>query len=248
MLKIVCVMAAHGRGRITKKSIERLRRQKYQLNDIVLVGDSNLEKKVAHKTNSRYVNHDNMPLSDKWQSGVDYARTLKPDAIMICGSDSWHTNNWTLRCAKLIDKGSDLVGTTFFHTCKAYPNEKLRIVQRRYVGKRAMEPVGSGRIISARILDELDWELFPEGLRCGLDKPCYDKIIQRGGKVDLIYNDIKVLGVKSTWDTLNPWKENFKSKLPVKFLREFDNPKEWLDKFFDRAAKDLKQIIPKLII
>jgi len=248
MLKIICIMAAHGRKEITTKTIERLKRQKCELDDIVLVGDSIIEKRIAKNTNCKYVRHDNMPLSNKWQSGVDYARKLNPDAIVICGSDSWYTSNWVKRCSKYIDKGFDLVGTTFFHTCKAYPKEMLRIVQRRYVGKRALEPVGSGRVISSKILDKFNWKLFPSGLESGLDKPSYDKIVEYGGKTKLINDGIKVLGIKSTWDTLNPWKENFRSKPPVRVMKEFNNPKKWLDDFFDVAVEDLLDIIPELII
>jgi len=248
MIKIVCVMAAHRREKITTKTIQRLHRQQHKLDDIVLIGDSKIEKNVAKKTGCKYVTYHNTPLSDKWQAGVDYARKLKPDAIMICGSDSWHTNNWTKRCATLISKGFDLVGTTFFYTCKSYPNKELRIVARRYVGKRAVEPVGSGRIISSRILDEFDWQLFPKGLRSGLDKPSYDKILDYGGKVEIIYHDIKVMGIKSNWDTLNPWKDNFRSRLPVRFLNEVENPKIWLKRNFDEAVKDLVDVTPKLII
>lgn len=248
MLKIVCVMAAHEREKITIKSIKRLQRQKYKLSDIVLVGDSELEKNIAKKTDCLYVNHNNMPLSDKWQSGVNYTRTLKPDAIMICGSDSWHTNNWTKRIVPLINKGADLVGTTFFHTCKAYPDQKLEIVQRRYVGKRSLEPIGSGRVISAKILDKFNWKLFPKNLLKGLDKPSYDKIIEYGGKVEIIYHDIKILGIKSNWETLNAWNDNFRNKFPVKFLKKINNPKLWLQKHFDVAVKDLLDVVPTLII
>jgi len=248
MLKIIAIMAAHRREKITIKSIERLRRQNYEINEIVVVGDSSIEQMVAQKTGCKYVSHANMPLSDKWQAGVDYAKNLSADAIMICGSDSWYTNNWIKRCAKSINQGFDLVGTVFFHTCKAYPNQKLRIIQRRYVGRRAQEPVGGGRVISARILNKFNWKLFPVGLKSGLDKPSYDKIVEYGGKIELINNDIKGLGIKSTWDTLNPWKDDFKTKPPIRFIREIDNPKEWLNKFFDSAAKDLMNIIPNIRI
>jgi len=241
-------MAAHGRKDITTKTIRRLQRQKYELTDIVLVGDSIIERDIAKKTDCKYVSHSNMPLSDKWQAGVDFARELNPDSIVICGSDSWYTNNWIKRCAKHITEGYDLVGTIFFNTCKAYPNEKLRIIQRRYVGKRALEPVGSGRAISARILDKFNWKLFPVGLKSGLDKPSYDKIVEYGGKIKIVNHDIKGLGIKSTWDTLNPWKDNFRSKPPIRIIKEFSNPENWLDRFFDRAVKDLIDIIPKIII
>jgi hypothetical protein len=248
MYKIVCVMAAHGREEITIKTIQRLKKQKYPLYDIVLVGDSDLEEGVADMLDCTYVEHPNMPLSDKWQAGVKKARELEPDAIMICGSDSWHTRNWTKCAVKQLEKGFDLMGTTFFYTCRAYPGRLLKIVQRRYVGKRALEPVGSGRVISSRILNKINWKLFPEGKRSGLDKPSYDMIVNNKGRVALIYQDIKVIGIKSTWDTLNPWKDTFKSSQTVRFIKEIAKPKYFLSANFDRAVHDLIEVVPNLII
>jgi hypothetical protein len=214
----------------------------------VLVGDSDIEEGIAEMLDCTYVEHPNMPLSNKWQAGVKRARDFDPNAIMICGSDSWHTRNWLQVSIKQLKKGFDLVGTTFFYTCRAYPGKELKIVQRRYVGKRALEPVGSGRVISKRILDKFDWKLFPDGKKSGLDKPSYDKLIRYGGRVSIVYQDIKVIGIKSTWDTLNPWKETFKSKGPVRFLKKINKPKRFLKVYFDRAVYDLLEVVPTLII
>ena len=249
-MKIICVMAVYKRPEITLATIELLKKQTYPLDRIIIVGSCDLDRTVAEKACVEYLHHKNMPLGDKWQHGIAYARKYEPDAILINGSDSWLTTNWCEKTKPFIDKGFHLVGKTKWYSCRVDPNKKLFIVHRAYKSRK--DPVGAGRLFSKEILDKMDWKLFPRGIRSSLDGHSYKNMLTKTtvDKVKLLNNieDAFMMDVKSsTWPTMNPF--NFiMSHTQFKDAGAVKNPTNWVEEVFPGSIAFFKTIVPKVII
>lgn len=248
--KIICVMAVYKRPAITIKTIDLMKRQKYPLEKIIIVGSDRIDYEVAERTGVEYLQHENMPLSNKWQYGINYARQFEPDAILINGSDSWLTTNWCAETKDLLHQGYDLIGKTQFYSCKVNPNEKIQVVHRTY--KSRQDPVGAGRLISKDILDRLDWKWFPAGRRTGLDGTSFKNMKRRCPDAEVKYindmQDVLVMGVKSTtWDTINPFRFVMSDPQFTK-AGEVEDPKLWLENVFPGSLSIFKELVPGVII
>ena len=206
-MKVLCVMAAHRRPEITFETIEMLKNiQTLAPMQVLVVGDSEVEEAIADRTNSLYQSSKNQPLGRKWQAGISAARQRAPDAILILGSDTWLSKKWIELCAEQLEKGYDVVGKNRWYTCHAMPEEQVEIIQRGYVTLQAREhPVGGGRLISSRILECLNWDLYPATATSALDTRSFYRLKEHGASFMLLNDneELKVMGIKSTWQTLN---------------------------------------------
>lgn len=244
MLKIVCVIPAHGRKNITIETLQMLKKQSMPI-EILVVGDSSAEKEVAQNCGCHYIEHTNKPLSKKWQAGVTAAKKMDPDAIMVCGSDSWLTPKW---CEIVFPytKTHDLVGINHFYACKAFPEEAVKIINREYKGRRANLPVGSGRMFSKRILEKIDWTIYPGNQNRSLDGVSYRNVMKHNGKILVLPDkELKVLAIKSTWDSLNSWEKYINSNNNIRHP-DIENPKKWLETNFPNSIEALNRVVSNL--
>jgi len=246
MFKIICIMATHGRPGITTETVKMLQKQTVSV-EVLIVGDSGCEPKIAADTGCICLKHKNKPLGKKWQAGVNRARALAPDAVMICGSDSWLTPRWCETAIPFLKKGHDLIGINMFHACKVYPKQKVRIIRRAYQGKRIGIPMGSGRIFSKKILDALDWKIFPINQNSGMDIFSYKKVIKQKGRIRIVHSDdMKILAVKSTWKCINSWNHYIESKKNKEFT-DIKEPKVWLNQNFPGSIKALTRVVDNIV-
>lgn len=239
-MNIICVMAIHRREKITKCTINRLKKQTKQFSKIIVIGDSEIEKKIAEETGVFYIQCNNRPLGGKWQKGIDYCKSLDNlDGIMICGSDGWITSNWCEETCGFL-KNFDLVGKQEYYVSKIIKNKKPIIIKRRYI-KSKKSPIGNGRLISNRILKKINYELFPINKNKDLDSLSTEKIVKNGGNIKIIDNDnIKNIEIKSNWEVIHTFKLNVKK---VKNIEVIENSMEWLEKNFSGSIKDLEFVI-----
>lgn len=249
-MKIICVMAIYKRVGITRQTIEMLKKQTHPLHKIVVVGSDKLDDQLAQEAGIDYIFHNNQPLSDKWQAGIDYARQFEPDAILINGSDSWLSLNWCEVSKPFIEEGAHLVGKTEWYACKVNPNEKLRVVHRAYTYRK--DPVGAGRLFSSEILDKLGWKLFLPGLNKVLDGTSYNNMLKKTSvdKVRLINSveDAVVLDIKSTtWKTINPFNIRANHR-DITGRGDISPPDSWLNNNFPMAVEVFKKLVPSLIV
>ena len=245
MDKIVCIMAAHGRSAITTETVRMLQKQTLPI-EVLMVGDSVCEKEIADKTGCIYLEHQNKPLGKKWQAGVDYARTLTPDAVMICGSDSWLSPRWVEVATPHLYGHNDLVGINTFYACKIYPNKKVQIIRRAYKDDRVGKPMGSGRIFSKSILEQLNWCIFPVRKNVGMDSFSVRKIKKHEGIIKIVnLDDMKILAIKSTWDSISSWDSYLKAK-NLKIFPDIKHPKVWLNQHFPGSVNALQRVVKNI--
>jgi hypothetical protein len=249
-LNIFCVMAIHQRENVTIETIELLKKQTYPLENIILIGDSDIEKNIALKTNCLYKHSDNYPLGSKWQSGIMMAKSFNPDAILICGSDDWLTPNWCEICKDYIDYGYDLVGKNNFFIANILPQEPVVIVQRGYRGFEKLKvPIGAGRLISKKILDAMNWQFFNRKINKGLDRCSYTNTLKKNGNIKLLNEiaELKIMSIKSSWPVLDTF-DVLNQKSNLRKYNNINNSKEWLETYFPESIAAIKRIVPDVII
>ena len=225
--KIICVMPIHERRAVTIETVNRLKKQKF-LDDIVLIGDSAIEERIAATTGVTYAEYHNTPLSWKVQVGVDIARKSNPDAIMISGSDNWLSDDWCQLCAPHL-KNYDVIGAGRWWMARVEKRLPLEILSCRYLQRG--DPIGGGRMISSRALDRIDWGLYTFKRDSGLDGLSWDALNKGNRKMSVkILPELINLGIKGDWEQRDPYIKIKNSHLvPSSTVRD---PEKWLDTNF----------------
>lgn len=200
MSKVIAVIPVHGRIDLARETVSRLNRQEHKLYKIVLIGDGEQERQIAIDNNCDFIDHSNVPLSFKWQAGVDCARMFKPDAILILGSDNWISDNWISEGLKHIND-YDVIGKNEIY----FINIAGKMHGFKWSGylseDRRNEPIGAGRIISKNILNKISWQLWDRGINRLLDKTSFKKLKEAGARVKLMEDkNIFVMDIKGKWD------------------------------------------------
>ena len=238
-MKIVSITATYKRKDITVDTIKLLTTQK-NLVGAVVVGSCDEDFKAAEQVGAVYVQHNNAPLSNKWQAGLNKAREFDPDAVLICGSNDWLTSNWCDACIKEgLNKGIDYIGSDILYCCDARPDHTLKILKIRSLQPWGgwKIPTGAGSMISRNILDKLNWQVFPVGLDISVDSYIREKIKNVNGQAGVIgdIKDVSLCCVYSVWNSLHDW-EWFMHRIDSKdyprvtLFKDIKNPAQWLAK------------------
>lgn len=178
--RIVAVMPVSGREELFPLTIKRLYQQEGVQMKVVVICDTPEEQFIARDAGANIaVVVTKAALGEKWQSGVGIAREYDPDAIMIVGSGNWFTNGWVKTlCPYLTDY--DMVGSEAMYVYQIRQNDSIMIHWGGYHTSRKGDMLGAGRLLSRRILDKVDWQIYDTSLNQGLDKSM-SKILRRHG-------------------------------------------------------------------
>ena len=158
---------------------------------VVAVGsEGRLSRKIAEDTGAVYIEHENRPLGRKWNAALAGARELEADAVMVLGSDDLvplQTLKWLMRQAEhhpfvglldfILEERAEHQRTyqVSLSESDGGPYSDTAITRHYwpgYEGRRSGEPVGSGRIISAALLERVDWKLWADDTEKSLDGDC----------------------------------------------------------------------------
>jgi hypothetical protein len=233
---IVAVLAIHfdtpAREAITRLTCERLLWQTVPIN-VVVVGDSDAEYRMAKETGCLYVQHKNLPLSEKYQAGIDYARKLNPLAIVTTGSDSWLTDDYCrIGYDYMMRNHLDVTGKSVFNVLNVETGE---VIARGYQGSRASEPDGNGRMITAAGMDKLNWKLYPDGGNVnGIDHASHQICLKAGLHVGLMneIEKVKVLELKSSrWHSTNSF-QTLSTAASLAHGYEISDGRTWMNHWF----------------
>jgi glycosyltransferase involved in cell wall biosynthesis len=170
-MKTVAIIPVFGRQPLIKHTIERLLNVN-GVDHVLCVGDA-ADKDVCKKAGADYSLHRNSPLGAKWNHGFKVARDYGADAAVFVGSSDWLSANWLdVMLPRL--QGNDMIGVAGFTMCDV--REDLRSVYwGGYTGQRAGEPIGIGRIISAKALDKMDWKPFDDNRENSMDRTMFSR-------------------------------------------------------------------------
>jgi len=115
-----------------------------------------------------YIEYPNDPLGRKWNAGMQAMRFLKPDYVMLMGSDDFisdDTMRYILDCCAL---GFDVIG---MRDCYFYdaPKDRLGYWAGFTAKHRIGESMGLCRTISRSVLDQMNWQPWLGKANAGLD-------------------------------------------------------------------------------
>lgn len=116
----------------------------------------------------RFVSFPNDPLGRKFNAGMMAFSKLRPDYVMIMGSDDFITDDTMQFILDNCEKGYDLVG---MRDCYFYdaPTDRLGYWGGFTAKHRIGESMGMCRTLSKRILDRIIWQPWYGKANAGLD-------------------------------------------------------------------------------
>jgi hypothetical protein len=211
--------------------------------EIILIGSEDFDFQIAELENTLYVEHPNEPsLGAKWQAGVNVARYLGANFLMIAGSDDWQSKDWAALLIGMMGKDFDVGGSRigYFLNCKKGHIWELYEVEAYKGTDRHGEILGPGRIFSKTYLDKIDWQLFPSDpqFNAGLDGASIARI-PKERRLDFSY-DAESLSLKGDWTQINNFDEVMSSSNgKVQIL----NPEQWVDEHFEGGMDSIKGLM-----
>lgn len=230
--RIVAVMPVSGREELFPITIKRLYQQEGVEMDVVAVCDTLREFAIAINSGSLGMVVPRIPemtLGLKWQRGIDAARDLDPDAIMIVGSGNWFTNGWVKTLYPYLND-YDMVGSEAMYVYQIRQNDQVMIHWGGYHNNaRKGDMLGAGRLLSRRILDKVGWQIYNTSLNSGLDRSIDRTLRRHGAKtLTLPQGDEMILKVGSyKWKNINSFGVLWGSPN----ARKVDNPDKILKNF-----------------
>ena len=235
--RVVAVMPVKGREELFPLTIKRLHQQEDVHMDVIAVCDTANEFTLALANDAApMLAYNDMTLGAKWQMGVNFARQCDPDAIMIVGSGNWFTNGWVKTLYPYLDD-YDVVGSEAMYVYQIRKREQVMIHWGGYYNNaRKGDMLGAGRLVSRRILDKVDWQIYNTNLNSGLDRSM-THILRRVGAntLTLPQGDEIILKVGSyKWKNINSfgvlWGSPMAKRVdkPEEILRHFPEIKELL--------------------
>lgn len=205
MPEVVAVIPIHQRAQAAIETVCMLRHQTISVTPI-LVGDSEIDAQTAKRVGCEYIQYPNQPLSSKWQVGIRRAGDLNK-AVLIIGSDTWLTPTWCEVGLCKMREGYHVVGRNDFYIMHL-GRDGLEIIHRGYIGNRAKQPAGIGRMISRKGMRELNWVLFRERKSRHCDTMAWRAIRAAGLQCALVTEPSAALTIKcDNWPTKHTFAE-----------------------------------------
>ena len=209
--RVVACLAVHGRLPLLKHTIERL----YKKNGcykVVCAGDGQEEKKLCESLGAIWTPRRNKPLGMKWNSAFQRAKDFNPDAVLYVGSSDWICDDWIHIMRPHVEKH----GFAGVPGCSLIDiGETLRAVHwtgyKGYRTDRENETIGSGRMLSRRLLDAIDWTPFDPVLHNSLDWSM--KVISwKKGITDFMVYDDRLKSLSFSTSGPYKWPKDQKNK------------------------------------
>jgi hypothetical protein len=238
-MRTVAVVPIKGRMPLVKITIGRLIMQGLE---VVCIGSRASEKVLCEALGATFIMiPDNICLGAKWQMGIDYARKLKPYSIMIMGSSDMVQDGWVKVMNEQLAKGYAMCGTESIYFLDIQKGNKKRMAfWGGYQGARAGEPLGTGRVISAKALDLIDWQLINKSINSSIDYSiCQNLEPVRPHFVKLIHNqkDLKSLSISTyQWENMHKFEKEILNPSAILI-----SPDEIINKYFPEMFNLFKE-------
>ena len=165
---LTAVWKRHELFKIFLEGINRVKRNTEHTIELVTIGSE------GKQFSSNHIETGNFPLSNKWQTGLTYARTLNPDYVLMLGSDDFVCSNFLDVYTTEMEKGTDLIGLIDCYFLDARVNELTHWLG--YRNHRIGESIGMARMLSKNLLDTLNWEVWAQQANKGLDSMMMKKL------------------------------------------------------------------------
>lgn len=137
--------------------------------EIVATGsEGEVSAELAAGAGAHYLEHANLPLSEKWNACYRKARELEPDVVMIMGSDDWITTDAIERLSRdALEHGYSALADMYMHCL-------IRGITAHFPGygrdsRHVADTIGAGRTLRKDVLDRVNWKFFPRDRNRALD-------------------------------------------------------------------------------
>jgi hypothetical protein len=212
--RIVAPIPVHGRLILLRHTIRRLY-EKCGIHKVICIGDDPQAQFVAEQENAEWVRHPNTPLGAKWNTGFLAARKYNSDGVIFLGSSDWISDDYLQIVSEYLPQ-YDLIGKLGCHFLDK--GVKYRAVYWGGYGKgvRSDEPIGIGRVLSARILDSIGWMPFDNRIDASLDWSMWQRLKQHRAKIHILPHDTGGLVSISTnmWTNKHNFEDHWNNILP----------------------------------
>jgi hypothetical protein len=216
----IAVIPVHGRIPLLKKTIERLI-HKNGCEAVICAGLTDEEKEACESSGAIFITKENKPLSDKWNACFEVAGEFNPSSILFMGSSDWVSDNWVPYCETFIRSGVSMVGHAGMYLLDIRSGTYRVCYWPGYsAGKRVNEPIGIGRLISAKILSKMNWAPIDAGINSSIDWSIYQNILKLNGRIECLNtNDIKSISISTDqWPNMHIFEDHWSGVLKSKHI------------------------------
>lgn len=223
-MNVVAIIPAFGRLPLLKYTIERLIK-KNGVSHVVVVAWEDAEKKVIQDAGGIFVKCQNNPLGKKWNTGFQFAKTLNPDVCLFVGSSDWISDNWLPTMLPFMNE-CDLIGKSDYYMADIQVSNEMNSIRACHWvgygrGNREKEPIGIGRLISARILDKMNWTPFENEKGHNMDYMMFQNVGKLNGTLMLMQSDeLLSLSISTNlWSNMHKFEDHWHDLIPKKTHR-----------------------------
>jgi len=214
MMNIIAVMPIRERLPLLRVTIERLLRRN-GVTQVICIGDSMEEEKVVNDSGGIFVKYKNNPLSEKCNIGFNIAKDFNPDGVLFTGSSDWLSDNWIAEVGKYLNE-YDMVGKLDYYMLDIGQNYRACHWLGYPKGERYHEPIGIGRIISARYLAKVKWNPLEPWKNSSLDASLFKLLNKNNGKTKIVEDgNLLSLSISTDrWHNLHKFDKHWENKEP----------------------------------
>lgn len=145
------------------RSIRRQLADEIELVLLAVGSEGNRSREICERNGFAYLEHENHPVTDKWNAVIARAREHSPRGVIIVNSDDVVDASLFPAYLERLDRGADYLGLRGTHVVDLvtlqhgiWPGYEASF--KKY---RVGEPAGCARGFSARLLDATGWRLWP---------------------------------------------------------------------------------------
>ena len=138
---------------------------------IIVGSEGEKTEQMVISSGNEYLEHENLPLSQKWNAGLKYSKSFDPDAVIILGSDDFISPETVRALVGKISDGWLMTGLMDMHILDSKAGRLFH--WNGYSVKtphRMWETIGLGRCLSKKLLEKVEFSLWDkEDIDSGLD-------------------------------------------------------------------------------
>ena len=122
--------------------------------------------------------HQNQPLSHKWNAGIMALQDIEFDAVILLGSDDYIDDKFVQFVSKNIDH-FDMIAFTDIY----FESDGVKYYWQGYENSREGEPIGAGKVYTKQFLKRIKYNLFNKSANRGLDGISWNRCKQANAKM-----------------------------------------------------------------
>ena len=172
---IIVLSCVWGRVNITRMFIDGLLKTQEKLKDvynfinIVVDSDYSNFELFNNNPNFKYFNHQNLPVSNKWNYGLSQCKNFDFDYVLMMGSDDVISDDVLLKYNDFFESGYNYIGLTDLFVYNTIDGKFYYWEGYSKNSGRFGESLGLGRCLHKEIIEHFNHQLWDYGLNRGLD-------------------------------------------------------------------------------